>query len=68
MEKIVLKVNGMHCANCEKRAQAALNAIDGVEKSAASARKGEIKLSLSQAVDTKVFAAALEELGFEVVQ
>lgn len=65
--KATIEVGGMMCSHCEKRASAAVLAVDGVKKCAASARKGEVKVDFDEAkADLGQIKAAISAAGYEV--
>ena len=65
--KATIEVGGMMCSHCEKRASAAVLAVDGVKKCAASARKGEVKVDFDEAkADLRQIKAAISAAGYEV--
>ena len=59
-----VKIRGMHCENCRKSAEKALNSIDGI-KATVDLEKGEAKI-IAEAVDENIIKDAIEELGFTV--
>lgn len=67
MEQIDLRVRGMTCRACEQRIERVLAQVDGVVRSAADHRAGQVRVVLdptrtsSQAVRTRV-----EHAGYEV--
>ncbi len=65
--KITIEVGGMMCSHCEKRASAAVLALEGVRKCAASAKKGELKVDFDDAkTSIEQIKAAIRETGYEV--
>lgn len=68
MTKTTLSVNGMSCAHCEGRVNTALEAMDGVSSSKASAKKNEVTVKFDDAKATlDAIKAAIIEVGYEVV-
>ncbi len=65
---ITIKVEGMMCPHCEATVNKALEAIDGVESSAASHEKGEVAVTLSKDVDLAVLETAITDAGYKVVK
>ena len=60
---ITLKLEGLHCANCVKSVEKALNAVEGV-------KQATVTLEPQQAViegtaDVAALIAAVDEMGFE---
>lgn len=66
MEKLTIKVNGMHCEGCEKRIKNALEDIRGVKEVEADYKKGIVIIDAKSKIDNKVIEEAIEDLGFEV--
>ena len=63
-EKIV--VNGMSCAHCEARVNAALEAVEGVKSSKASAKKNEVVVKFDEtAVSLDTLKEAIRGAGYE---
>ena len=66
MTKEVFAVKGMSCAHCEGRINDALNAIDGVKNSKASAKKAEVSVKYDEnKVSLADLKAAVNALGYE---
>lgn len=63
--KKVIGINGMHCEHCQAKAEKALNAISGV-KAKVDLKKNQAVVTLDNDVESKVFADALSEVGFEL--
>ena len=65
--KAVIEVSGMMCSHCEKRVSAAVLAVDGVKKCAASAKKGEVRVDFDEAkANLEQIKAAISAVGYEV--
>ncbi len=65
--KVTIGVGGMMCSHCEKRASAAVLALNGVKRCAASAKKGEITVDFDDAkTNIEQIKAAIRETGYEV--
>ncbi|MEG0692880.1 MAG: cation transporter [Oscillospiraceae bacterium] len=68
MLKEILSVTGMSCAHCEGRVNTALEAIDGVKSSKASAKKNEVVVKFDESkTDLATIKAKIIEIGYEVV-
>ena len=67
METRTLKVEGMMCQNCEAHTKKALEAVDGVEKAAASHENKTAVVTLSKDVDDAVLKKAVEDAGYKVL-
>lgn len=68
MKKEVFAVKGMSCAHCEARVNHALEALAGVEKCKASAKKECVTVKYEEsAVTPDTIRAAIREAGYEVV-
>ena len=66
MTKEIFSVKGMSCAHCEGRVNEALNAIDGVKSSKASAKKAEVAVKYDEGkVSLADLKAAVNALGYE---
>ncbi|AFU18243.1 heavy-metal-associated domain-containing protein [Actinobacillus suis] len=60
---ITLKLDGLHCGNCVKSVEKALNAVEGVTKAA-------VTLDPQQAIvegsaNAEALIAAVDDIGFE---
>jgi copper chaperone CopZ len=67
MEQIELRVDGMTCGACEQRIQRALAQLDGVLRSAADHRAGQVRVVLDPARATvAAVRARVEQAGYEV--
>ena len=67
MTKEVLTVTGMSCAHCEARVNGALEALDGVKSSKASAKKSEVAVKFDEStVGLDKIKSVISELGYEV--
>lgn len=67
MEKRVFEVTGMSCQHCEKRAENALQALEGVKKAKASAKKGEIKVVFdAEIIAEQAIIEAIQTAGYQV--
>jgi len=65
--EIKVKVNGMMCEHCEAHVKKALEAVDGIEKAAASHKEGLATITCSKDVDEALIRAAVEDAGYEMV-
>lgn len=68
-EIIVLQVEGMHCEHCKARVEKALCGVAGVKKAVVDLEaKTATVTAKAGKVTAEALAAAVTELGFEVVQ
>lgn len=61
------KVDGMHCENCKKRVEEAINDIKGVAGKV-NLRKGELTVSYAEKVDDEFIVTRIEKAGYTVVE
>lgn len=67
MEQTTFQVRGMHCAACEHRIQKALSHLEGVKRSRADHRRGEMRVVFAPArTPESVVRTCLERAGYEV--
>ena len=66
MEKIELKVEGMHCTGCGTRLQKVLNNLEGVSKAEVSFETGVAKIEYDGKLDLDDIKNAIIDAGFEV--
>ena len=66
MEKIELKVEGMHCTGCSTRLQKVLNNLEGVSKAEVSFETGVAKIEYDSKLDLDDIKNAIIDAGFEV--
>ncbi|MBN1191949.1 MAG: heavy metal translocating P-type ATPase [Dehalococcoidales bacterium] len=59
-------INGMHCENCQKKVEEALNSIHGV-KARVDLKKKTATVTLEADIDEQTFKKAISDAGFEVV-
>lgn len=64
--KIILPVEGMHCASCVGRVEAALSRVDGVERATVNLMTGQADIELGAAVELMTLIRAIESTGFKV--
>lgn len=67
MKKIILKVNGMMCVNCENRVKNVLKNIDEVENVFANHITGEVTIMAKDNLSSENIKKTLEDIGYEVV-
>lgn len=67
MKKIILKVNGMMCVNCENRVKNVLKNIDEVENVFANHITGEVIIMAKDNLPIGNIKKTLEDIGYEVV-
>ncbi|MCR5701890.1 MAG: heavy-metal-associated domain-containing protein [Lachnospiraceae bacterium] len=60
-----IKIGGMHCENCSRRVQNALNSIEGVNAKVKLSRELAI-IKIDREIDDGVFKKAITDLGYEV--
>jgi len=60
-------VHKMTCEHCKNRVSDALNAIDGVENVEIDLGTGLVKVECVEEIGLDVFAAAVEEAGYNFV-
>ncbi len=68
VNEMKVKVEGLHCAHCEKAVETELLKLSFVEKAKADAAKGEVKLTVKGEADNAMITAAVEAAGFKVVE
>ncbi len=67
MKKIILKVNGMMCVNCENRVKNVLKNIDEIENVFANHITGEVIIMAKDNLPRGNIKKILEDIGYEVV-
>ncbi len=68
VRNISFNIDGMVCGNCEKRIEAALLIIDGVEKARANMGKSKVEITYDEdKVDKIILTNTIEGLGYEIV-
>lgn len=60
---ITLKLDGLHCGNCVKSVEKALNAVEGVTK--ATVTLDPQKAIVEGSVNAETLIAAVDDIGFE---
>lgn len=63
--EIVLKIQGMHCENCQARVENAINHLDGVA-CLVDLKKQTATVSYSRAVSEEELRRIVENLGYQV--
>lgn len=66
MRKIILKVEGMHCAGCENRVKNVVSLIDGVEEVSANHEEGIVVAKINDEVSIEEIKEAIENLEFTI--
>ncbi len=67
MKQLDLKVTGMDCVSCERRIQTTLSQLDGVVRSSADHKSGEVTVVIDPArASADAVRGALEQAGFKV--
>lgn len=64
--KISLKINGLMCMHCVKRASDALNAVDGVSRLKIDLEKKEATFVYKND-DLEIFNSVISEAGYELI-
>ena len=67
MKKIILKVNGMMCVNCENRVKNVLKNIDEIGNVFANHITGEVIIMAKDNLSSGNIKKTLEDIGYEVV-
>lgn len=65
--KYEFTVHKMTCEHCKNRVQNALSAIEGVENVEIDLGTGLVKVKCAEEIGLDVFAAAVEEAGYNFV-
>ena len=60
-------IEGMSCGHCSKRVEEALKSVNGVKSVSISLEEKKAKVVLKTEVDNCVLKAAVEDVGFEVI-
>lgn len=61
------KVDGMHCENCKKRVEEAINDIKGVAGKV-NLRKGELTVFYAEKVDDELILSKIRKAGYNVTE
>ena len=62
----IIKVSGMSCVHCERRAEEAAKSVAGVKSASASAKKGEVKVNCGgDAAVIEAVKAAITAAGYK---
>ncbi len=67
MEKITLKIDGMHCAMCESHVNDALRGVSGVKKAKSCCKTGETVVVAEAPIPDETLRRALEPLGYRLL-
>lgn len=65
--KKVLQIEGMMCAHCQAHVQKALEALEGVTKTAVSLEKKTAEVTMERELADDVLTAAVTEAGYQVM-
>lgn len=65
MQKIIIKVNGMHCEGCENRIKNSLKEFNGIKYVQANHKTGKVIIEEENANIDEI-KEQIENLGFEV--
>lgn len=68
-ENLIIKVEGMHCAHCQAKVEAALKAVKGVKKATVDleAKTAAVTVKAGK-VTVDALKNAVSDAGFEVVE
>lgn len=67
MEQVQLRVSGMSCAGCERRIEKALARVDGVLRTSADHRAGQVRVVFDAArTSERAVRSTIEQAGYEV--
>lgn len=66
-DKIILKIDGMHCASCEKLIKSELREVNGIIDSMIDSKKGEGIIDVEQTVITEDVIEAIKRAGHKAV-
>ncbi|MFV5264029.1 heavy metal translocating P-type ATPase [Acinetobacter courvalinii] len=64
--KVSLQVEGMTCASCVGRVEAALKKVDGVQSASVNLATERADITLAKPVDRQVLIQAIERTGYDV--
>lgn len=67
MNKIVIKIDGLHCGMCEARVNELIRKVANVKKVTSSHIKGETVILSENAIDEETIKTILEEQGYRVL-
>ena len=67
MNKIVIKIDGLHCGMCEARVNELIRKVANVKKVTSSHTKGETVILSENAIDEEAIKIILEEKGYRVL-
>lgn len=67
MPTVTLKVKGMSCDHCKDAVEGVLRDVPGVTDAVVDLATGEAKIEISTEVPRVVLVAAIDEVGYEVV-
>jgi len=66
-KEMKITVKGMMCGHCEAHVQKALEAVDGIERAAASHEENLVTITSTKDIDEAVIKAVVEDAGYEYV-
>ncbi|HPY79825.1 MAG: heavy-metal-associated domain-containing protein [Erysipelotrichaceae bacterium] len=67
MNKIVIKVDGMHCGMCEAHVNDAVRKVKGVNKVNSDRSKGEVVVIAKEDINIKDIKDAITKQGYRVI-
>lgn len=65
--KIIIKVDGMHCEHCAKKVTDAILKVDGSAKVKVGLKSGEVTITSKNSVDINNVKENVNETGFTFV-
>lgn len=68
MEEIILKVDGMMCAGCEKRVENVVSKIENIQSVKADHENGKVTIQVNGIADIKKIKSAIEDLDYKVIE
>ena len=64
--KVTLKIEGMTCASCVGRVEAALKKVDGVQSASVNLATERADITLDKPVNRQALVEAIEQSGYDV--
>ena len=65
--KVIIKVDGMHCEHCAKKVSDAIVKVDGNYKVKVNLKSGEVTITSKNAIDIDNVKENVNETGFTFV-
>jgi copper chaperone CopZ len=66
--KIIIKIEGMHCSHCIKRINDALLKIDNISKVRINLKNGEATIIYKDSIDINNIIKTIEDLDYKVCE